>query len=172
MKKVLLILFVLAICVLAMPQGVMAATDIKPAVVNANVTAIALDFKVTNPTCGNPAGVWQLQRGLNTLSALTGIKTEVNSSRAWQISAVGLASDHTGSLMSQANHGNFLQALTILQESTNSYVILSGTPVVQTGPPGNLVQNLRYTNLQQSVADLDKALTDYQITITMTCLEL
>ena len=172
MKKVLLIGLILAICILAMPQGVMAATDIKPAVVNANVTAIALDFKVTNPTCGDPAGVWQLQRGLNTLSASTGIKTEVNSSRAWQISAVGAASAHTGSMISGGSPSNFLQALTILQESTNSYVVLSGTPVVQTGPPGNLVQNLRYTNLQQSVADLDKALTDYQITITMTCLEL
>ena len=58
MKRVLLLGIILAIFILAMPQGVLALD--KTAIVNAEFVGVTLDFQVTNPVA-----TWTLNRGDN-----------------------------------------------------------------------------------------------------------
>jgi len=84
MKKVLLIGLILAICILAMPQGVMALQSTKNATVNANVVQ-ALTFTATRNAY--PSGLeWALTSGTDNLYPAA-VRFQVVSTSAWTVVA-------------------------------------------------------------------------------------
>jgi hypothetical protein len=168
MKKVLLILFVLAICVLAFPHGVMALPGTDSAIVNAEIKPTALVFDVTDPT-----GTWTMLRGTNNLEPTNTIKIEIDSSLVWTVTAVGSGADHTGHMISATAPATFLQNAVMI-ESTMApagFKSLETSQNVQTGPAGNKADTVFSPDLSQLVDDSDFARNDYKITIAFTCTE-
>jgi len=169
MKKVLLIGFILAILLLAFPQGVMAVDD-ATAVVNADLAQVALNFKVTEPTT-----TWNLVRGANDLGSadpsLADIKIEVDTSNYWTVSAEDTTTAHKGHLISTS--GEFL-ANPLMIETTNADTTgtsLAAKVDVGSGNPGSYTDTIFYRNLHQLVETTDKARSDYTITLTFSVAE-
>jgi hypothetical protein len=93
MKKVLLLGLILAICMLAFPQGVMAATDY------ANVIANIPDFSEVTATFNAPSGGWILARNAdNSLS--NAITVTVNSTSPWSLVAADKTNTPKGYMVS------------------------------------------------------------------------
>jgi len=168
MKKFLLIGLILAICVLAFPQGVLAAVDDGSATVNANLPPIALVFDVTSP-----AGTWALARGSNNLEPANTITIEIDSSRPWTVTAVGATTTHTGHMMSGTAPASFLENAVLIASTmdTSGFKSLATTQNVQAGVAGNKLDTVFSPDLSQLVDDSDTAKTDYTITIEFTCTE-
>ena len=167
MKKVLLIGLILAILLLAFPQGVMAVTD-PTAIINAELTPATLEFAVTEPAS------WTLVRGDNYLPTADEIKVEVDSSKYWTVSAQADASAHRGQMISQTVAAEYLEnQLEIWSETAAvpAYMSLINLVSVHKGDPGNYGDTVFTSKLHQLVDPSDTAMNDYQITLTFTCIE-
>jgi hypothetical protein len=187
MKKLLLIGLILAICILAMPQGVLAATATP--VVNANI-AHTLVFTAPSPT------QWILGRGaaatINLLSDTANgadpIPIGVDSANKWDLKAIdanaGGIEGHQAHMIPTSGFvptyalplENALEVqtggwggtptFTALPESGNAPVI------IRSAQPSGVVSFTE--DLKQTVALADYVLTTgtYQMTITFTLNEL
>jgi hypothetical protein len=166
MKKLLLIGLILAILLLAFPQGVMAVDD-DQAVINANLAGVTLNFKVTEP-----GGMWELARGANTLGTTdaTKIKIEVDTSNYWTVSAEDTTTAHKGHMISAGTPATFLTQVLYIQKTVGNGP-LSAKVDVGSGNPGNYSNTVFYRTLDQEVLTTDKAMTDYKITLTFTVTE-
>jgi hypothetical protein len=182
MKKLLLIGLILAILILAMPQGVSAATVPQAPIVNANIVH-TLGFTAPSPA------TWVLDRGtsatdnyLSGSSAGDPIVMTVDSATTWGVTAID--SNTGGTAGSQAHMkptAGFAPATALplvnalqVQTGASAYTALpetGTTPVtIQTGSQGVTTWN---EDLKQTVALTDITLTTgtYQMTITFTCTE-
>ena len=184
MKKVLLIGLILAICILAMPQGVLAATATP--VVNANI-AHTLVFTAPSPS------LWTLGRGAtatdNLLSSGPGaIPIGVDTANKWELKAIdanaGGIEGHQAHMIPTSGFvptyalplENALEVqtggwggtptFTALPESGNAPVI------IRSAQPSGVVSFTE--DLKQTVGISDYVLTagTYQMTITFTLNEL
>jgi hypothetical protein len=171
MKKVLLIGLILAICILAFPQGVLAADD--SATVNANI-ATSLDF-----TAAGPVGTWDLQPSGDTTTASNadGITFFVNSNGAWGVHPKLTSSPPQTGIMAPAVPesgasalGSMLQVERItdgnFQYVSESTDILKG---LATPPTGVTL----YRALRQTTALTDHRLmtTHYTAEVTFECIQ-
>jgi hypothetical protein len=187
MKKLLLLGLILAILILAMPQGVSAATAPANPVVNANI-AHTLVFTAPSPAA------WVLDRGTvatdnylsSTGSGTAPIVMTVDSANGWGVTAVD-ANILTGAghmvpvtPFTPAEAGPLVNALQVMTAGpvgpTGTYTALPTaspfTPVtIRTGVSGVTTWN---EDLKQTVALTDYSLTTggpYRMTITFTCTE-
>ncbi len=185
MRKILLLGFILAILLLAFPQGVLA--DVQSPVVNANIVH-TLVFTAPSPAA------WVLDRGTaatdNYLSSAGSgtapIAMSVDSANGWGVTAVD-ANTGTGaghlvpvSPFTPVAAGPLAAALQVMTAGpvgpTGTYTPLPTaspfTPVpIRTGISGVTTWS---EDLKQSVALSDYALTSggpYRMTITFTCTE-
>jgi hypothetical protein len=161
MKKVLLIGLILAICILAMPQGVMAALgDSAPATVTGNFASIAILKAQFNP--GSPA--WALSRGSN--NPLTGgINVSVDCNQPWQVNAADTdAAPDKGFMTSGANRLATPFNLSISVDA--AWHNLVGGPVQVATGFSQVYTNYDY-NIRQEVTNADKA-GSYTIIVTYT----
>jgi len=179
MKKLLLLGLILAICVLAMPQGVLAATQ--SPVVNANI-AHTLTFTATSP------GTWTMGRtgGVATDNLLstgsTGpIPITVDSANKWEITAIdaktGTNQGHmvpTGSPFAPTWATALVNPLQV-QTGTTTFTALpeTGTTAVSIKSGTSGYYPSLTEDLKQTVALSDYVLTSgtYQMTITLTLTE-
>jgi len=160
MKKVLLIGLILAICILAMPQGVMAALgDSAPATVTGNFASIAILKAQFNP--GSPA--WALSRGSN--NPLTGgINVSVDCNQPWQVNAADTDAAPDKGFMTSPLPARLIMPFNVTA-SDNAWHNLQAPFQVVTGfsqPYTNY-----YYNIRQEVTNDDKA-GSYAITVTYT----
>jgi hypothetical protein len=165
MKKVLLLGMILVICVLAFPQGVMAALgDSAPAIVTGSFSSIAIIKAQFNPL-GVPAGAtpWALSRAnMNPLTG--GINVSVDCNQPWQVNAADTKSSDKGFMTSTANR--LINPFNVsVSGDTNWHNLMGGNVLVVTGQ-SQTYQNYNY-NIQQQVTNDDKA-GDYAITVTYT----
>jgi len=168
MKKVLLILFVLAICVLAFPHGVMAA-DIKnpdPVLVTANV-----DQTITCGAAG-PA-LLTLSRGENIVPAQ--FTLTVTSTNNWQLTAEdNLGGEGAGYMVPESGHfptaAIALLSPFSIENSASGYSALTSSVEVATGGHGDTPEFTK--GLSQPISNDDYSLTtgNYEITIKFTCM--
>jgi hypothetical protein len=166
MKKLLLIGMILAICILAFPQGVSAATD-APVTVSANVNQI-LSCTATG------LGAQTLTRGsLNEVNPF--FTLGVVSTNNWQLTALDTSTDATsrGHMVPTSGHvptvATFLVApFGVGTTTAGGYAALPGPVTVATGL-GNTAGITR--GMTQTVGDTDWALTSgqYQIVVQFTC---
>jgi hypothetical protein len=144
MKKLLLIGLILAICILAMPQGVLAATDDGFAVVSANIN----DYVSLIVT---PPGNWPLAYDATTCGAACNelapaIGFAVSSNDAWTVRSL----DDTlqdGFMVGKASTNTPLaNRLLIGPDTSTAYVNLIINQDLQTGTmSGSFTKNLRQT---------------------------
>jgi len=165
MKKLLLIGLILAICVLAMPQGVMADIKGDTATINAKVNQAELRFDVTST-----APTWELNRGANIQTDANRTKVEVDSSTTWTVAAIGTTGG--GYMWSVANNAILLKApVNIYSDVTSEYKPLTASVAVHDGIAGDYADTVFYTRLSQFIGPTDSNVPTYQIVITYTCTE-
>jgi hypothetical protein len=163
MKKLLLIGLILAICILAFPQGVMAAQT-APVTVNAQFS----DFLCL--TASNPVNTWTLDFSqlnyVNTLSAANGITLNPDASRTWKITVYN-ATDRKFFSPTATPHllTNVLKIATTDANDAFTDIGTSVTPLmVASGNQGTFAIK---RGLQQSLNIVnDKAASDYRIVLT------
>jgi hypothetical protein len=171
MKKVLLILFVLAICMLAFPQGVMAADPISPdpVLIEATYEGSELDFNVDlAPTEGWLLSVAGNGNDNNWPDALT---FTVSASHAWSVSADDIKAD------TDANEGFMMGDEGPLTTPIWMEINQGGSPNSIVSRPnvlegyGPIPPDTIYTSdLWQRVLDSDfGSLNPFAITIRFTC---
>jgi len=161
MKKVLLIGFVLAILLLAFPQGVMAATtlDSTTAVVSAGVTDYADIIATFN------SGGWTLNRSENPLA--NGINLTVDCSQHWAVTAADADPSNTKGYMDNTNHNHSLATAFAIDTSTVQNAVLTGADLAFVGgnpQPATLSQY----DIAQFVTNLDDTAESYDITVAFT----
>jgi len=162
MKKVLLIGLILAICILAFPQGVMAATDIKGADVNAQVVDTC---KVTAEFVPPSGGVWNLER--NVANALpNGIHVTVDSSSKWSLDVVDAKATDPGFMVS-----------TVGAIPLNNAFVFEGAGLAASRnlfPSGQLAQPVTPYDydIGQPITATDNSDLAYIITVTFTLISL
>jgi hypothetical protein len=175
MKRVLLIGFILAVCILAMPQGVMAVapgTGV-PVVVN------ALYDQQTDFTAAldNPSGGWVWNLVVNTLPGdndkPNAIHFSVSSLYGWSVSGVDSYATGTRGHM-QGDQGQLQNPYQMtVNGGAGGYVDFTGTPgvpvVVKSGGSLNVPQPWD-ESLRQVVLSNDLAShTGYHTQLTFTC---
>jgi hypothetical protein len=170
MKKVLLIGFVLAILLLAFPQGVLAAepdTATGSAVVSAEITSYItlavtppptweLEFDANECGTGDPTGA-----GCNQLA--DAIKFDISSNDGWTLNV----------LQNSANDGYLKSGSEALQnrlfigpDTGGIFVDAHAAHPLQTGPKTTATGVSHYKTLRQKLDILDNAaLTGYTITL-------
>jgi hypothetical protein len=180
MKRVLIIGFILAILILAMPQGVLADTKTSGVTVNANIQNV-LDFTATN---GGGSEGWTMTRG-TTNTITNGVGFDVKSSAPWSITVAEsttppLPTPTNNGLMKESdgtayiNGGKFLPSPFEIQRTDDTYQSL-----LETSPAQKLVENDVANNyifskgIRQAVAltdtELPAATRHYAIALTFTC---
>jgi hypothetical protein len=172
MKRVLLIGIILAILILAMPQGVSAATSSGGAAQAAEVTATIADY-ITLVVTG-PASTWMLNFDNNPVQCDSDAKCNqlnnaitfaISSNDGWTLSAVGDNSGNIGFLKtSESPFLSLVNRLKIGPNPTAAYVTVETTKTLQTGTLG--VTPPFTKNLQQTLAITDDATRTYHLTLT------
>jgi hypothetical protein len=174
MKKLLFIGLILAICILAMPQGVMAAqtNTADPVIVNAEYLAAPLGFTAGLATEGF---VWDLikadEGGANLRSGEDAPLTfTVNSAGTWTVTVTDsdLYADSDGYLYSPTAMVHTLaNSFKIANDGDTGMIdIIGGDVTIQTGSPEDTAFNKA---IDQAVVQADYAADDYSITLTFTC---
>jgi hypothetical protein len=185
MKKLLLIVFVLAICVLAFSQGVMADTPVPAKEVAINAKFLPKDLVFDAQTYG-PSGpgslVWDLHVDPEN-SKPNAIYLKVDSSRDWEITAYdkdasGASPKEDGKLLGDQH--SLQKYFLIAQLGTGGLEgsvfdnIVGGSGAVTSivkGGPLNVAQFI-YPDVKQEVTATDfGSKTGYKITIVFTCTE-
>ena len=174
MKRILLLGIILAILILAMPQGVLALSDAKTAIVNANVVQ-ALTFSVT------PAGAltdWQLTSG-TTNDQADAVTFHVISTAGWDVKAAdATTSGHPGHLVQwdgstyPASAKFIAAAMKIGQLPAAGMADLSASASPTLATHGAGTWDTDTTDLSQAVnlvGDERLQTNNYRIVITFTC---
>jgi hypothetical protein len=163
MKRVLLLGIVLAIFILAMPQGVLAITN--PAV---PVTANVADVLECTADGGSSTAAWALVRGQdNVLSGSNGITLTVNSTFDWNLIAQDLTGSGTVGHMYDSGVLKFLNQPFMIEDDASTMTSLAGTVDIESGPPQ---AETTYTHdISQEVEFADYSGDGYTITVTFTC---
>ena len=161
MKKVLLILFVLAILLLAFPQGVLAATfPSNDVVINAEFgTATSFDAQKNATAFPTP---WVLTPGENN-QVDEGINFFLTTqSNGWSVTAESANNGFmTGGLQN-------LQSPFLVYSTTGGYVAPTGGAPIKDGDALNTAQDFS-ANIRQPVALNDVGAALWTITIVFTC---
>jgi hypothetical protein len=178
MKRVLLIGIILAIFILAMPQGVMADTKTSPVTVNANI----INHLTCTATNGGTSSGWAMTRGTtNTMG--DGVAFVLKSSAPWVITVAESATPvqptppHAGFMKESdgtayVDGGKFLASALGIQRSDDNYQDLNAGS--QRTVAGNVANDYTFNKgLQQAVAltdtELPAATRHYAIGLTFTC---
>ena len=168
MKKVLLIGFVLAILLLAFPQGVMAAvSDGDSAIVTATI-ADYIDLVVTGPStwgltytatqCAIPSDYTNCNQLTNAISF------DISSNDGWALSVLGDNTGNQGFLRSSGTGAASLQRRFLIgPDSSSNYVTVETTKQLHIGVLGDTVPFTK--NLQQTLAITDDATKTYTLTL-------
>jgi hypothetical protein len=171
MKKVLLILFVLAICVLAFPHGVMA---------DATPDIVAVDANIKNVLTFSADGPGQLLLIRNQDNPFpTGLAFDVDSSSKWEIAVV-----ESGTPPSPANPGHmkewngaykdggyFLSSAIAIQRDDESYqdLLAASQKLVESGVAGDIAPFTKGFAQYVDLADSTLTSSNYRIVLTFTC---
>jgi len=183
MKKLLLIVLILAICILAFPQGVMAEGSPVPRTVPVQATyaPVTLAFDAGN-WAGTAPGItpWVLSVLTSPNEKVDALYFTVTSSRSWEITGYDNSppTGHTDGKM-QGDHYSLQSDFLIQQGGTGvmgpgfaNIVGGSGSPKsILKGGPSNVAQWF-YPDIRQPVLANDfGSLTGYGITLYFTCTE-
>jgi hypothetical protein len=163
MKKVLLLGLILAIFILAMPQGVLAATDSSPAIVTASVQD-ALDVQATWN-----GGTWALAQSDNTLNPTGGaINVTVYSTSPWYLGVSDAnTGTNTGKMISTTGTtpmiplGSFFR---ISRDTPLALAVLPQTTIISNGQ-AQVPTDYKFAIAQQ-ILPTDDSARDYSITLT------
>jgi hypothetical protein len=178
MKKLLLIGLILAICVLAFPQGVMALDD--SVTVNANLPLQTFAFDASINTGVGPTWPWVLQP--STANTNPGaINLTVVSSRQWDIAAWD-ANGNTAPRIAGHMFGDghtLTNAFEIQMGGTNGNLGSLG-PITTFATPGNPIlsgnplvgSQSDYANIMQTTVAGDFGSPNYAITLWFVASEL
>ena len=161
MKKVLLILFVLAICVLAFPQGVLAATF------PSNDVVISANYGTTT-TFNAAKGVfpvpWNLAAGYDNEVKDGIVFTLTTQAPTWRVTA---ESDNGGFM--HGNQGNLLSPFLVHSTFNSQYLAPTGGMVVKEGSSNYNNQNWNeYIRQPVALNDMGSG-NGWTITIVFTC---
>jgi hypothetical protein len=163
MKKLLLIGIVLAICILAMPQGVLAATETSPVTVNALYAGNPLAFAAAEDVA---SGGWAWNLLVNNDNYKSpALKFTVTSSSNWNV----LATATDGGFM-KGSLGTLKQPFQMeVNQGGTATTVGSGLTVLHDYGP--VAPNTIYKSaIWQSVGNDDfGSTTGYAITLTFTC---
>ena len=166
MKKVILIGLILAILLLAFPQGVMAATD------TAAVSATIADYiflDVTGPTSAWPLEFTHVTNECDAVpecNQLTNaISFAINTNDAWFLTAKQDSTGQVGRLLSGSTY--LTNPLYIGPNTANNYVtVVSADQLLESGTTVGVITPFT-KNLRQTLAIGDQsALGTYSITLT------
>lgn len=174
MKRILLLGMILAICVLAFPQGVMAG-DITPdgVVVDAAYEGSELVFTAEkyDPAEGGPTWPWALSENPTADTAPWNLQEDalyftVDSTLDWDLSASGSDDGYmrtTTTTVKPLLDNAFL----IKDEGDDAWVTTptAGTEI-ETGVPADTAF---WKDIDQKVVQADYSADDYSITLTFTC---
>jgi hypothetical protein len=157
MKKLLLFGLILAILILAMPQGVLAFGT--SATVNANIEGVM--------TCDANSNVnpWALVRN-NVNSVNDGISYNVTSTTDWTMTAADITNPLTGHMRDSTVSKNLINPFGIEKETggqaslETAVQVKSGTPITKTKFDANINQTVDYADYSGNA---------YQIQIQFTC---
>jgi hypothetical protein len=171
MKKLLLIGLILAILLLAFPQGVMAAPVNQPVIVNAQYTTSQLTF-TANPVASKFP--WTLIRsdvtGYNDNLNSDALVFTVDSNGPWTVVAADTSTAHKGHMIEAGTAGSHWLNQLFQIRDTATYTLDGATAVqIQTGNPVDVgfTKSIAQPLL---VADHDFASSaGYTITVTFTC---
>jgi hypothetical protein len=171
MKRVLLIGFILAICILAMPQGVLAADYPKTIPVDAQY-GLATDFTVT-PASTSGVWNWNLQSGAPFYDNhwTQALLFSVTTSYDWSVAVADTSSLGSGRHVYGFMEGNMHNLLYPFEMTLNAGrgAIKDSSNVKDNGHPSFSAQTW-YADFWQPVADNDYgSTTGYAITLTFTC---
>jgi hypothetical protein len=171
MKKLLLILFVLAILLLAFPQGVMADPVNQPVIVNAQYTTAQLTFTANTVESKFP---WTLVRsdvsGYNDNLNTDALVFTVDSNSPWTVVAADTSTAHKGHMIEAGTAGSHFLASLFQIRDTNTYTLDGASPVqIQTGNPVDVgfTKSIAQPLLVESHDFASSA--GYTITVTFTC---
>jgi hypothetical protein len=162
MKKVLLILFVLAICMLAFPQGVLADNAPRAVTIDA-VYGTPTDFNAVR----NPAFTsWTLTAAASPNEVNDAIMfTLKTQSPTWSVTA---ASDNSGFM-----HGdqgvNLNSPFYMYADDVPGFVIPTGNALIKEGGPSNSNQDWNAAIRQPLLTTDPGSSIPWFITITFTC---
>jgi hypothetical protein len=157
MKKLLFIGLILAIFILAMPQGVMALSDIKTAEVSATVA----DTCIVTASFVPPSGGWNLLR--NNANALpNGIHVTVDSSSPWGLVATDEKGTDKGKMISTVGAIPLQTAFVF-----DGVGLATAHTLFPSGKAAQPVTGYDYA-IGQPVTALDNSALDYTITVTFT----
>jgi hypothetical protein len=165
MKKVLLIGFVLAILLIAFPQGVMAETAPDTVTVTAEYLYSPLEFSADLAGEFN----WDLEEaaegGANEYpGALVFV---VDSPLAWDVYAADTTGSQPGYLYSPtAAVHNLANPFLIADEGDDDMIDIIAGPIIESGVPADIGF---IKTIDQVVEQEDYAANDYSITITFSC---
>ena len=164
MKRVLLLGIILAIFILAMPQGVLAATN--PTV---PVTANVEDVLECTADGGDSTGAWALIRGQdNVLAGSEGMTLTVNSTFDWDLVASDESTTTTTGYMYDSGVDKYLNnPFKIEGIDTTGMRPLTSDVSLESGSPQEL--NTYYHDISQEVEFADYSGDSYTITVTFTC---
>jgi hypothetical protein len=159
MRKLLLIGLVIAVCMLAFPQGVLAA-DVP--------IAATLGSSITFDASG-PSDAWALSYNesehINTL--VDGIHLAVTSNDNWSVTVIG---NNNGKFTEMGSGGhqltNPLLISTIASPGSEDWTSTIGSVAIANGVPG-IFDVPR--SLQQTIVFTDYPSNNYQIILTFTC---
>jgi hypothetical protein len=182
MKRVLLLGIILAIFILAMPQGVSAST-LTPQNVIVNAGYAGADLKCTPATTigtGSGQSVWTLTKALNPNQKTGALTFDIESTRAYTITAQDQKAPTNEGYMTVSDGGTRVLANTFDMQmggvnnvmGSRANIIRTGTPpsspkLVVGGPP---VKTILSSDVWQPIADSDWSSTSpYSITVVFTC---
>jgi hypothetical protein len=159
MKKLLLIGMILAILILAMPQGVMAADD------DAVVTATVADVSVVNVA---PVAAWELDRGTANLNT-DAISVTVDSTSPWGLTVQDTKETNAGFMVGNDDPKTPLDAGFVFEGFEPGTLNAEQTLF----DPGQIpqVENTESPylyDIDQDVSNEDDSSLTYQITLTFT----
>jgi hypothetical protein len=154
MKKVLLIGLILAICVLAFPQGVLAADQ--NVEINANVN------DVSELTAAWVGGTWDLYRASTDENLKSqAVHVTVDSSSQWTLSAADANSEGDSGYMISSGDGSTPLATKFKLDGQNLDI-----ETLREGNAEPLTDY--YFDVQQQVINTDDSSLTYKITVTFT----
>lgn len=161
MKRVLLLGMILAICILAMPQGVSAAT----ADVTANIQTISILTAAYEPTV-NP---WVLQR-LNASENINAnaINISVDCNTDWDVNVKDTKTSNPGYMNSTTSSKKLFDKFQLEEgQDANTFATLTNTAwIIESGTP--IPKTIYKQDIKQQVENVDDAAEAYTITLTYT----
>jgi len=168
MKKVLLIGLILAILLLAFPQGVMAIDKTDPVTVNAAYAGGDLVFTADTVAAKFPWNLAEVGENLGNKNTDALVFT-VDSPLIWHIDATDAATVPAteGYMVSTTNPLHSLANYFKIANEGGTMIDLSISKEIENGVPSD--NAAFYKTIDQAVVQSDFAMESYSITITFTC---